>query len=93
MSRTTTLTAAGAGVLTAGHLGRYEGPTDVLQYEDDRPVKPVAAVADDARADAIARPGALDLLLFSFAAGSGWGPARRWRFMSRRADDAQAPVY
>lgn len=42
---------------------------------------------------ATTRPDALDLLLFSFAAGSGWGPARRWKLTTRDSDKGKASVY
>ena len=93
MSRTATLAAGGHGILTVGHHGQPGLTERARQCEPERPVKPVAAATDCADAGASTRPGALDLLLFSFAAGSGWGPARRWRLATRDAGRPQAPAY
>jgi len=93
MSRAATLTAVGHGILTVGHHGHPGLIEHTHPCQTDRPAKPVAANADRTDAGATTRPGALDLLLFSFAAGSSWGPAQSWRLATRDAGKPQAPVY
>ena len=96
MSRTATLAAMGHGVSLVGHHVHHVRVDRAYPHQAARPVEPVAATADCADVDsagAVARTSTLDLLLFSFAVGSGWGPAQSWRLTAHDAGKRQAPVY